>query len=233
MFNAQRPLQSLLGIVLMVGAALSEMHCGSPRAEWPDDADQSAARAVALSYAEALREGDKGSAFELAIEDQENRRCVETELATVASVKSFSEALAARFGREAGVPDRYFDPAMSSRRVDAVELSRAEVRIYHDRAIVCERGSEPGDENAIYELRRAGSRWKVWEVTPDVDILTEKMRAEIAEAARAYAMATRQFASDVTEGKYRSAQEAKTKLREFLLRISADAGLGQKDSRKN
>ena len=212
---------------------MSAIHCGSPRAPWADDADQSAARAVALSYAKALREGDQATAFELTVDDQENRQCVETELAMVASVKTFSDALAARFGREAGVPDRYLDPGMSSRRVDATELSRAEVRIYGDTAVVCERGSEPGDENAIYELRKVGARWKIWEVTPDVDTLTEKMRAEINDAERGFAKATRQFARDVTDGKYRSAQEAKTMLRQFLLGISADAGHRQKNSKNN
>ena len=53
---------------------------------------------------------------------------------------------------------------------------------------------------------------------PDTDILTTQMQVEMAEGAKALAEASRQVARDVAAGKYRTAQEAKTNLREALRR---------------
>ena len=121
-------------------------------------------RALAISYAKALWDRDEVATLGLAVDDPENRQWVERELTTVSGVRIFSDAVAARFGPEAGRPDPYYDLGMSSQYAQAARLPRLAVRIYADSAIVCEPGSEPGDEDPIYELRRVGNRWRVWEV---------------------------------------------------------------------
>ena len=65
--------------------------------------------------------------------------------------------------------------------------------------------------------------WRVWEVSPDTDILTKQMQVEMAEGAKALAEASRQVARDGAAGRCRTAQEAKTNLREALLRVSSGA----------
>jgi hypothetical protein len=187
----------------------------------PDGPDQRAARAVAISYAKALWDGDEATALGLAVDDPANRQRVEAELATVASVRAFHEALAARFGPEASRPDPYCDLGMSSRCSDSARLPRLAVRIDADCAIICERGSEPGDEDSIYDLKRVGGVWRVWEVSRDTDILTKEMQMGMAEGEKALTEATQQVARDVAAGKYRTGREAKITLREALLRISS------------
>jgi hypothetical protein len=216
-----------VAIVLIGGVAVNILGCRSRG----DDADESRARAVAIGYAKALCDGDRAAAFRLAVDDQANREYVERELTTVASVRAFSEALAARFGREAAVPAAYDDLGFSAPCTDTAKLSRADVRIYDATAVVCEWYAEPGDEDRIYELKKVGDQWKVWEVSPDLDILTERDLAEMAEAERAFAGAVQEAARDVTAGKYTSAQEAKAKLKEVMRTISFDAGLRQRHSR--
>ena len=99
---------------------------------------------MAISYAKAIWDRDEVAALRLAVDDPENRQWVERELTTVSGVRIFSDAVAARFGPEAGRPDPYYDLGMSSRCAQAARLPRLAVRIYADSAIVCEPGSEPG-----------------------------------------------------------------------------------------
>ena len=195
---------------------------------WPDGPDQRAARAVAISYAKELWDGDEAATVGLAVDDSANRQCVETELATVASVRAFHEALFTRFGPEASHLDPYYDLGMSSSCSDSARLPRLAVRIDGDSAIICERGSEPGDEDPIYELNRVGGVWRVWEVSRDTDILTKEMQVGMAEGEKALAEARQQVAREVAAGKYRTAQEAKTNLRKALLRISSGDSSHQK-----
>jgi hypothetical protein len=212
-----------VGVLLLIGVAAASLSRGLWWDLWRNGPEHSAARGVAISYAKTLWDGDEATALGLAVEDPGNRQRVETELVTVAAVRAFSEAIAARFGPEAGRPNPYYDLGMSSRCSESARLPRLAVRIEGDSAIVCERGSEPGDEDPIYELRRVGGQWKVWEVSRDTDILTKQMQAEIAESERAFAEASQQAARDVAAGRYRTDQEAKTNLREALLRISSSS----------
>jgi hypothetical protein len=225
MFGSGRPLHRGVKTILMVAVALGAISFEYRWIPWPDNADQKAARAVAIAYAESVWDGDRARALDLAVADQVNRRYVERELADAGSVRAFVEALTARFGRDAAVSANARELRMPSPCLDTAKLSRADVRIDRDSAILCQRGSEPGDENAIYQLKRVGVQWKVWEVEPDLDVLTEAMRAESTKLERAAIAARREAARDVSAGKYRSAREAKATLSDLLRRISADAGL--------
>lgn len=187
----------------------------------PDGSDQRAARDVAIAYARALRDGDTAAARARAVDDPVNLRYVDAELRTFAAIRAFGETLAARFGSKEGQPDPYYDLGMTSRWADSMRLPRLAVRILGDTAVLCERGSEPGDEDAILQLKRGAGEWKVWEVTPDTDILTEAMQTEMLEAENARADAMKRIARDVAAGQFRTAGEARVKLREALLELSS------------
>jgi hypothetical protein len=143
-----------VGVLLLIGVAAASLSRGLWWDLWRDGPEHSAARGVAISYAKALWDGDEATALGLAVEDPGNRQRVETELVTVAAVRAFSEAIAARFGPEAGRPNPYYDLGMSSRCSESARLPRLAVRIEGDSAIVCERGSEPGDEDPIIAADR-------------------------------------------------------------------------------
>ncbi len=179
----------------------------------PDNADQAAARAVAVEFFTAIVAGDADKARGLAggtdptFEEQTN-----TAVALLNSTKKMVAAMTAKFPDKAaglGAPAT----AMFASAVDVAK--RGPIVIAGETAKVM----DPGQPEELVVLKKFDGQWKI-DPSPNPDPAKAQKDAAMTEKMKTVVTSIDQFSDDVTAGKYATFEEAQAALG------AATAGLG-------
>jgi hypothetical protein len=177
----------------------------APLAARAADVDLSTPKAAAKTFGQGLSDGDAETVKAAAIANEDQVKALEALVRAVSNFKKVEEAAVAKFG-DAG--KSIANPGSMSIGDELAKIDTAEEKIDGDSATLT-----PAESTQPLQLRKIDGQWKVdFAAMPG-----SEQAAEALPMINAMADAATELADEISADKYKTAEEAKTALKQKLL----------------
>jgi hypothetical protein len=205
---------SILVLVALAG-------CAPAAAPIASGSDLSNPKAAALAFFKAIARGDVATADAASIGGEQDKKWTRAIIALIGGLKTYSDALGSRFGRQAASAQIDLHQAIVTLAQEPV--MRLEGGIVHEADETAE--VDPGlngmrlTARAPVYLRKVNGAWKV-----DLAAMAQDPQHDPSTTARYLAggVAMQKAARDITAGRYRTFDEAQQALAEGSMETHAD-----------